>query len=796
MDHTQILKIKQTAANLRAAGMDDDRVADYLVSTGIKSEDLASVKGVKVQADPMAVAGMLASGGPSAPMPWDSGNQNPNAMNELGQVAQNVGKAAIGLTPNQPMQIPPTTARMVGGAVAGAMTGGLGTALGSEALGQAAELVNKYVLGNPNQDHQTGLQRAGSAAFNVATQLPFAMRAPGFTPELEKYIQNRPGVSAYAKGGVEQSERLQNFRDFGIPETGNAGAITGSKFKQGAEKGFGYVPTSMGVMQENAKATTEATQEAGRGIISKAGEMKDPILTGSILVKGAEDFKVQAMTAFDRLYGNVAGLKNLNVDFTPVQRQAAIEMKRLNQGLKNASPGAKAILEDILERPQIIDFTQARALKSDLAGISRDTGSDVVRGKAQGIGAKLGQLLHEQMDQGAKLGLETGEFRRYVEINKGYKDFISTLENLSPITNATHPENALSAFSNAASKFPSSMKDLLELRATISPKDWNSVLANHIDDLMRAPPGQQNLTSNAISPTAFATRWNGNKLYQESKEFLFPQGFALRKELDKFATVAGALKDAESLANKSFTTPSTMMSHLIQGMPLTAQGGLGAMAGAALGGGAVGTVAAVGTALATPWVLAKAWTSAPVVRWMTEGLRLDPQNYTAWSKHIQQLSSIVAAHPEIAGGKELAQTMTKNLRQMQSQQEQSQIVLDRTQPDPQPSETRSKFYKAFNALQGRVNAMDDMGPTQRQEFARVNKDALGLMPGFNSTNATLRSLDKERLSLINNDHLGAKERRDALGSLETRMNNLAEKALRDARKAARAPADYQPEVKE
>lgn len=691
---------------------------------------------------------------------------------------------ALGTDPRRKdgVQVNPDSAKMIGATVPALLGAPEAAPNISGMAGKAAHLVNRYILGNPSDEGQTLAGSLAESAMDVGTQLLFAAKAPGMTRELEQYISKLSPTqqSLYKSPRANQAiQGVQDFKDLNIPIAGSTGAVTGSKVQQATDKALGYIPTSMPTMQRAAEAQQAAVQDAGRGIIAKQGVLQAPSVTGAVLQKGADDFIENGKMAFQNRYAAVDNMDGLWVDIAPVKAEALRLKLQMDQGLKNASPQARAILDDILGRnasymqasgaPQdTIRFTEARALQSDLAQVSRMI-DEPVKGKAQSVSSRLSGKLFDAMDAAAKPGL-TEDWETLKKINSDYRAFMQDVKQVAPLAQADRPEQTLTMLGTAAAKYPTQAKVIAKALEQMPEAQRGSILANHLDDLMRANPGAQDATGMLISPSSFATRWNG-KVYQETKDILFPQGSELRTQLDQFARVGSMLKDSERLANTSRTTPTMIMSYLLQGGPFGVGGGIGGAIG--LGAGMAGAGAGLGVALGTPYVTAKIWTNPRVVRWMTEGLQIDPQSTAEWTRHVARLGAIL-------DDRAISKDLKDRYQKFQDQQTDQSISIDRVSGEPTP--TRTKFVTMYQGLNQIQKSMAEMPTERRKIMADQNRDALQALPELSAARSTLAQYDKERTRILNDSRMGEKDRRDSLSKIDSQMDRVAGQAMRSIRR--------------
>jgi hypothetical protein len=279
----------------------------------------------------------------------------------------------------------------------------------------------------------------------------FTGRTTKKTPLLPAQVTDSPAIDtlqsiakrSYLGGGrVIKSQKLTDDILSEALDTSVSGRIGGTGRLQFGEMGADALQGGIDAFNATAKGMYSSLDDIVRA------EFKTDIITGKkTIINGV----------------NIAGIKNT----------AKSMLSSTKAGIKTKEQST--ILNEIINKPDIMSFSNAQTLRSDLLAVSR-TGGEVIKGKAQGVAKKFsGQVDQAMQKAGEKLPKDALPlFRKASEFYKGGKHtfnsrFVRKLVDSDP---EVFLSNALSGDKGTV------ISNINKMRSTIFAKDSNGQLVN------------------------------------------------------------------------------------------------------------------------------------------------------------------------------------------------------------------------------------------------------------------------------------------------------------------------------
>lgn len=569
--------------------------------------------------------------------------------------------------------IAPEAAEFAGGSLAGAMatppalavaipTGGasllgIPAAVGLGAAGgrEIASLAGRAAGAVDTRPTTTRLLDAGTTA---------GVNAVGWRAGdlLGKAVNAVAGPVKRAFQGVDPTRAIPDFRMTQVTPT--AGAATGNRAVQTIESALTNLPGSQSVMQRAAEKSLEEMDTAanriagdfstgGRGGQSRVLTQQG---TGGKMKQAAEGygdrFAATRKTIDDQLAQEigpdtlvpVANVRKLVTDLegelanAPASRAPVLEktLERARAVIADASPTRNAagqatsgagipfkalrqIRTDtglLLENPDVSGYSPP-----GLVGLRKFYGSlaEDIKAAATTAGPKAEKLLtlHD----------------RYVRFNRNVN-----LPALQRIADAGTDEQA---FRVALAGAKDGGSQLMAMRRTMKPEEWDVVSGSVLQKLGRAKAGAQEASGIAdeadnFSPGTFLTNWSN--LSKEAKVALFGGNRydAIAPELDALVRTAGRLKDAQKMANPSGTARNSIAALTVLGV------GSQLLQGDVEGGATV-----LGSAILAPRMVAKLLTNPRFVNWLANTAQSTMAHSSNIAPRIGMLAGIAKAEPAI-----------------------------------------------------------------------------------------------------------------------------------------------------
>lgn len=166
------------------------------------------------------------------------------------------------------------------------------------------------------------------------------------------------------------------------------------------------------------------------------------------------------------------------VDLTSAKKTARSLLSQAQKGIRTKEQ--TTVLNEIINKPDLVSFSDAHILRSDLLKIAR-SGSELVKGKAQGVAKAVGKPIDNAMNQAAK-DLSGDALNAWREANKFWKSGKNTFNSrfVRGLASAD-PEVALERVLQSGK--PS---NIIKLRKVIDdPIVWKKIQGEFVNKLQR-----------------------------------------------------------------------------------------------------------------------------------------------------------------------------------------------------------------------------------------------------------------------------------------------------------------------
>lgn len=450
------------------------------------------------------------------------------------------------------------------------------------------------------------------------------------------------GTLTRPKALPRSAEVAQAFERQGVTPT--AGAVSGSRTLQTAERAISATPGGTSVMQKVTEKTVDEASDAARRAAQDVGSAQSPQVVGGQLRQAAERAgdryarrREELDTGIERTIGadTVVGVENAEKLLTSLKDELAKAPQSRAGDLGPAIMELENLMADA--KGGVIPFGQLRKIRTRLG---RDLDRPDISGYRPGSQSALSEVygvLSEDIKAAAKGSGPEAE--RALALHDRYVRYMRTI-NLPVLDELIRLKTDEQVYNWALAQGKIGGTRIRKLRANLRENYgedvWDEVVSTVVSRMGDATPGRQGVPSQLLGPAdtfsvdAFLT--NFSKMSQEAKEALF-QGDRygeLRQNLDDLVTVTASLKDAEKMTNFSNTT---------RGLLYATLGGAAVAAGA----GRIGTAASiVGSSVVAPWVAGRLITSPRFVKWLAAK---NVKNPSSLRKHIVQLAAVAGAEP-------------------------------------------------------------------------------------------------------------------------------------------------------
>src|SRR3990167_8161811 len=241
---------------------------------------------------------------------------------------------------------------------------------------------------------------------------------------------------------------------------------------------------------------------------SKMASKEDAgVLLRDLVNDGMAAFKAQARAN----YSKIDGIVDSGVSLTKLKDLAKQIKIDLQAGLPSGSPGTKTVVDDVIEKSDVVTFGEASALRSDLLAIGRST-SDLIPGKAQAAAKRMSSILDADMQDAAKT-LDPNALAEWQVANKFWKDGKKTFDN-SLIKSLMRKEPELVFDAAIKNGRPGTIRRLREISG--GGTEWEAVQGQFLSDLLKK-------SSNEVGElNGVALLKNVNKFGNDALKELFP----------------------------------------------------------------------------------------------------------------------------------------------------------------------------------------------------------------------------------------------------------------------------------
>jgi len=554
------------------------------------------------------------------------------------------------------LKLDPTAFR-VGGALLGGsagaplapVTGGLsilgGAALVGEGAGQAAELFNKFVLGQ--RDERTPVERGVGAAVNIATDVGLSGIGGAAVPAVRGALSSIINPVRNRLSGQGAAANLRDFAEAGIPPS--AGAVTGNRLLQGTEQALSRLPSSARTMQVQAAKQQAALADELERIATGAGTARTSFTAGRRIVEGVESFAGNVRVKGKELFNAIPIRKDTPVDMADTRAfinddlQAFANAPEL-QGMV-VSPKLQGILAAIERNGGQLTWEQTKRLRTAIGDQISDPRLISDSGTAELkrlYGALTGDMERAASTQGDRA------LTAWRRASGFWRAGLSRLELIEPVIRSPQAERAFNAALSGAREGPTLLR---AIRKSIPREQWGDFTAAMLTRMGKANPGAQDAAGEIFSARTYLTNWN--RLAPEAKNVLFGTQNQLRRNLNRLSRVTASFRDIDAMANPSGTSGQNVFMQLLQGQ-------VGSIPGIAAGS-VTGAVAGFAVATGGPLLTAKLMTSNSFIKWLTKGVQISATNFNGIGAHLGRLAAIKSREPEIAEDIERMQSEMRTL---------------------------------------------------------------------------------------------------------------------------------------
>ena len=594
----------------------------------------------------------------------DFADVGPEIAETVGAIGGGIGGGIAGATAG-------TTVAPGVGTVAGAATGyKAGEGLGSAAAREAYISVLDFF--GETEDSRTGLERAGDMAFTGGIN---AAAGPVLSKIWRgvKFVGGSPIRYAYGALSTGAEEALKRMTRTGVKNP-TAGQVSGAPFINFVEAGLAMLPSSTGIMKENAEQTIDQLNRTTRELAEQYGgvrttsEASYKLMDAATAARARYDDKVNAMYSAvnDLIPEGMVSDARATTEFVERYIAAAKTATGAPQ-LNPALTQAQQVLKDAADG--VLSYNRLKEFRTSLGQTIRSAES---KGALTGPEAKVKELYgyvtrdldelvtrasSEQADLFGK-GVDVPKQGKAIDLYNQANSFVR--KNMRPGGDMKFIDDVLKRGESEATGAmnyalnPSSMKGggerIEKLRRQFTPEEFD-VLAGFQLGRLGTPKasaagavevgegalkeGSEYVAEQGFNPATFLTNW-GN-ISKEAKDAMFAGGKydKLLPALDDLVfTIERIGKTSAQMANPSGTAKNMAALGFLGGIPgLSAMGfdgftyGMGGLAGA--------------------WCGAKLMTSPAYVKWLTKGAEIAAYNPNAFGQHVRRLVQIQAANPEI-----------------------------------------------------------------------------------------------------------------------------------------------------
>lgn len=416
---------------------------------------------------------------------------------------------------------------------------------------------------------------------------------------------------------IDRNALLQTAQDIGVDLMP---ADMGGPFVRRLTGAAAQGPVSAGPVIGGAQRSTAQLGAARSNAASTAGVILPADEAGEAVRKGAELYTKTTSQRGSRLYDR-AEQASAGVKISPAQ--AVSELDGQIASLKESGEAAQPIIAELekfkrsITQDGGVTVAGLRRVRSIISGAGA---TEALRNTpAQGIFKKVAETLSSDIEAGLIGAGKDGAARLFRTADDFWKARVEQIDEvLQPVLGKGRSgEDILAAVERMGEGKSGGVRRLSRLMASLPADEAASVRATLINRI-----GGEGDT---FTPTKFATMWN-DRMSAKGKTALFGNG-EVRANLDKIAKVASAMKESGKYQNFSNTA--------------------GGLAGQAVltGGLATGGIMPLVLGSAAQFVSGKLLASPAFTRWLARA----PRTAAGASRYTQQLSSVAAREPAIAG---------------------------------------------------------------------------------------------------------------------------------------------------
>ena len=222
-----------------------------------------------------------------------------------------------------------------------------------------------------------GFDPSGSPVGRAIQEMGVGLLGEGFAGLGLRGVRKIFGESAFIRPGVKEAQELLKKEGGSLTAAQATRGILPDALENISEASF--LAGSL-VPRQKIKAGSIVTRNANEfvdALKSTASQEEIGALLQDSIIDGAAAFT----TTGGALYGKIDNLNSVGVDITGLQEAALESYIKSRQGLKS-SP-IEDMAADIIDRPNIVSWEEASALRSDLIAFDPVL-TDVVKGKAKG----------------------------------------------------------------------------------------------------------------------------------------------------------------------------------------------------------------------------------------------------------------------------------------------------------------------------------------------------------------------------------------------------------------------------
>lgn len=471
------------------------------------------------------------------------------------------------------------------------------------------------------------------------------------------------------QGRQAMEQRIQDLKNAGI-ENPSAGLASGNPTIMGLENILSQTPGSVGAFQKSKDQLLSGIQNRVNDIRGQISPVYGPVEAGTSIQKSLTG-------PFKERIGNTYGALNDRVSAAvgPEMPIPITQTAQTAKGLITPIPGAEAtstnfinpriqkIYSDLMAdtkatpakvtsgaiigpngQPILQTYTPAttpqgipfQAVKDLRTKIGKETQSNAIMGTPEQADFKQ---LYGGMSQDMKNGVTLADIQNGINpaaggsattalnrANSFYSNAMNRAEDLSALANKSTPEGAYKTVAQSLESGPTIWN---KLRGPLTPEARKQVVATVVDEMGKAPAGQQGADTSTWSPSTFLTNFNRvAKTDPGAIDNLFkrlPGGEQHAQNLQEVAKAAEMLKDASKVwANPSGTSQALSAKGTFGAIGLGLTGGLFYTPLLAAGAGAAGGLA--GSAGMSRLLL-----NPQFVSWLAKAPNVKPQDQQAYA---------------------------------------------------------------------------------------------------------------------------------------------------------------------